>query len=561
MITNENMHQIIHSYINNEEVEDRRRSATFLIWFLINVFHTDKDIAISCICDEKNDKGIDGIYIDTIEEEIHIFQSKLKTNYPSAIGDSALRDFEGVKAWFTSSDTVADLLDSTINEELKALIVDNNLIDLVNDYKIKYNFIINAEKDHNTNEYLKVNPNIDLWCLDSIRESYHEIKFDPFVNDTFAFNNISDENTIELNDNNMIITPLLASEIIKLKGIDDLTLFHSNVRFGLGNTRINKSIVKTLKDIDEKDKFIMFHNGISIVCNDYTYENDVLSLTDYSIVNGAQSTLTFYKNQNLLDENVKVMTKIIKTGTDQTLSELITYYSNNQNSISMRDLRSNDTIQRRLITQFETLDEEHETKIDYVPKRGKPVPTGYIELTSDYVAQLITACYLNKPYDTHLKASMFDAKYNTIFSKNITASKVYLYYKMHEILKSELSKIKNQKIATYGLAQFAILNIIFLILEAYDETNPLVNDPDIYFTDMEKYDAFFVKLYDLILKVFNHVIGELEKDDIFIYKNYFKNRENVDDMISKVQSHFETSLSIADTSYSEYYRNIFETSL
>ena len=356
----------------------------------------------------------------------------------------------------------------------------------------------------------------------------------------------------------MIVLPLLASDIIKLKGIDDLTLFHSNVRFGLGNARVNKSIVKTIKDENEKNKFVMFHNGISIICSGYTYEDGSLEITNYSIVNGAQSTLTFYKNKDYLDDNIMVMAKIIKTGENESLSELITNYSNNQNSISMRDLRSNDTIQKRLISQFEALDSDHNLKITYVPKRGKPIPGDYSDITSDYAAQLITACYLNKPYDTHLKTSMFDAKYTTIFNRNITASRLYLYYKMHELLKAELDKINDQKIATYGLGQFAILNIIFEILSSNDVTSVLINDPDIYFTEQDQYDRFFIKLYDLVIKVFNHVVRNLQTQEDFIYKNYFKNKDKVENLISDVTSHFETSLSIAGTTYEEFFNTSFE---
>ena len=205
MISNEDMHNIINTYVDSEQVEDRRRSATFLIWFLNKIFHLEKDIAIACICDEENDKGIDAIYIDNIEEEIHIFQSKIKTNFPSSIGDRVLRDFEGTKVWFDSSEKVEELLGSTINNELKALIEDNDLTNLVNDYKVKYNFIINSKKDHNTNEYLRVNENLNLWCIDRIRESYHEIKTDMFVSDTFKFDYIPNGQVIEFDntDNHM----------------------------------------------------------------------------------------------------------------------------------------------------------------------------------------------------------------------------------------------------------------------------------------------------------------------------------------------------------------------
>ena len=75
----------------------------------------------------------------------------------------------------------------------------------------------------------------------------------------------------------------------------DLTLFNKNVRSGLGNTRVNKSIRKTINNPNENKYFPIFHNGISIVCENMTLdkENLILKIENYSVVNGAQSILSF----------------------------------------------------------------------------------------------------------------------------------------------------------------------------------------------------------------------------------------------------------------------------
>ncbi len=46
-------------------------SAAFLFWFLVNVYRLDETDARDAICDKSNDKGIDAIYVDHAEQEIH----------------------------------------------------------------------------------------------------------------------------------------------------------------------------------------------------------------------------------------------------------------------------------------------------------------------------------------------------------------------------------------------------------------------------------------------------------------------------------------------------------
>ena len=155
---------------------------------------------------------------------------------------------------------------------------------------------------------------------------------------------------------------------------------------------------------------------------------------------------------------------------------------------------------------------------------------------------------------------MFDGKYTTIFNKNINAKRLYIYFKMHDIIKENLTHIDNQKIANYGLAQFCLLNIIFSVLKSYDETNDLLStDIDNYFLNKEKYDEFFLDVYNIISNVFNYLIEQLEEniDEVFIYKNFFKNKEKVTSLTTNVKSQFESTLRITRTSYSDYYNRIF----
>jgi len=555
-MTNEDMNEIINEYINHRRVTDRLDSATFLAWFLEIIFGIDQDIAISAVCDNKNDKGIDAIYVDPIEEEIHIFQSKLKNKSEKTIGDKYLRDFSGVMPWFEDSNSIGQLQKSLINPELKSLIEENDLINIIDDYEVKFHFVINAIRDINTNEYLKVSPNIELWCLERLRNYYTDIKDDPYVSDKITFNNIDNENVILLENvgsYRMITFPMLASDLISLRGIDDFTLFNNNVRYGLGNTRVNKSIKSTLKNNKENEKFIMFHNGISIVCDlfDYDPNKKTLTIENYSIVNGAQSTITFFNNSSLLSGAIKVFVKLIQVEKNQELSDLVTYYNNNQNSISMRDLRSNDNAQKRLIHQFEKLRKNFGVNVGYYPKRGNRIPETIQPIFSDYAAQLINSCYLQRPYDSHKKSSMFDSGYTTIFNRNVTATRILIYYIAHQCLLEKVNLIKDQRIATFNLAQFFLLNTLFQIIEKEPRTSNIFSDAEHYIDNQETFRALINLLLTSLINVANHSVDELKTDESFVYKNFFKSKEKVSKLKTQMINYFTTSLSLSGRTYNE----------
>ena len=55
----------------------RTESASFLIWYFENYLRLDRLDAVDAVCDQKGDKGIDGIYLNSDANVIEVYQSKL----------------------------------------------------------------------------------------------------------------------------------------------------------------------------------------------------------------------------------------------------------------------------------------------------------------------------------------------------------------------------------------------------------------------------------------------------------------------------------------------------
>jgi len=349
----------------------RSESAAFLIWFLENFFRLETQDSIDSVCDQTNDKGIDGIYVDDEEEIIYLFQSKFSPNNNQDQGDNDIRNFIGARQWFENEESVNSLLSSTASEDLKSLVTRAKISEKTQ-YKLISVFVTNKSFNSHAKEYIDVIEDLETYdCNDLFN------KFTYFADEENTFPSkelfVTNHSKIEYNLPDGTISKVYsikAKELIKLEGIQDRTLFYKNVRYGVGKTRVNKSIKNTIGEVSEHNNFFLYHNGITIVCEqlDEDLEHNKISLTGYAVINGCQSMLTFFENKDKLSNNLFVLVKVIQLNLTSLMVKQITYYANNQNSISLKDLRSNDSVQKALQAEFKEL---FNNTILYKRKRGE----------------------------------------------------------------------------------------------------------------------------------------------------------------------------------------------
>lgn len=96
-------------------------------------------------------------------------------------------------------------------------------------------------------------------------------------------------------------------------GIIRKTLFNDNVRDFQGDNSINSEIAETIKNVPER--FVLFNNGITIVCSSFSQGNRLLEIENPQIVNGCQSSyLLFNASKQKIDlAKISIVVKIIST--------------------------------------------------------------------------------------------------------------------------------------------------------------------------------------------------------------------------------------------------------
>ncbi len=537
----------------------REDSAAFLIWYLENYFRLETVDAISSVCDQANDRGIDAIYVDDDDETIYIFQSKFSPLDNQNQGDRDLRNFVGTLQWFNNQESVRELLAGTTSNDLISIVNNQKIIEKVY-YEKKLIFVTNKTFNDHATEYINVTENLEAYDFQHLFEKY-----------TYFADEEIDLPEVELTISNLTniaydltggtrarVYAIRARELLKLQGIQDRTLFYKNVRYSVGKTRVNKDIKKTIEEGNEHENFFLYHNGVSIICRELTedHPNHRIRLRGYAVVNGCQSMLTFYENRDKLSNNLYVLVKIININLTSPLIKKITHNANNQNSISIRDLRSNDSVQTALQREFQEIFGE---RIFYNRKRGELSPNADIVINKDFAAQIITAVFLGEPHMTHLKQKLFGEYYSKIFSRNMTAEKIFLAKKFYDIVNENTDLLENERIRNYGLALFFFSHVLSEILNMDETGAEILNNPRPYVVDqIIPLTNSIRQIWRLITPDINVDIEEYteENDNYFDYKNVFKNANFVRNMTRKIKADYQRIVRRnADDSFSR----IFET--
>lgn len=537
-VTAESMFDMVETAFKACEPEVSLASRAPLYWVLRYIFGLEEIEAQDAICDGGNDKGIDAIHVDENEKTIYVLQSKRREKFSATLGDTDLKHLVGTLGQLATPEG-AELIAASGNTELTQLIVRHDLASrLQEDYTLRGVLVTNLTADPAATTYLKTQAGTDvsleLWDLDYLYKAYRHIRGADYVEGP-AYLHVTKSGSFSysLSDNVEIIVALVpGKDIAALPGIDDDTLFDHNVRGPLGNTRINKDIQRTIKDAGEHQLFPAYHNGMTIICKKLKRGRGRLELRDLSIVNGCQSAKTIAGNRSSLSDDLKVLVKIVNADPEASplayeLTDKITQRSNNQNAITMRDLRSTDAKQRELADEFETL---FGGKVMYDIRRGEK---GKAELVirNDLAAQEIVSMYLMEPWDAHKKTELFEKKYDAVFSKAIHAQHVYMAHLAYQAAISNRSGIEDPSVASYQLTAFVLMYLARLVIEqepsgkqAMDDLLPLITDAKRCMQVRTRMDRL---MKYIVIELKFYIQDQKRADEFWDYRRAFKRKVDV----------------------------------
>ncbi len=132
-------------------------------------------------------------------------------------------------------------------------------------------------------------------------------------------------------------------------------LFDSNVRDWYGYNEVNKEIQNTLKS-EANDMFVLMNNGITLIARKLVPSGTRVSLTDFQIVNGCQTSHVLFENISLLSEKVMVPVRIISTD-DEGVIKSIVRATNRQTEVREEQFFALQEFPKQLEQYFQSFDD------------------------------------------------------------------------------------------------------------------------------------------------------------------------------------------------------------
>ncbi len=399
-----------------------------------------------------------------------MFQSVYTNREQKGLGDTDLKEFVGSAEWFSNPENIRSLMASNANAELKALAVRLELQKRIEEgYVVRQVFVTTRATDDNGRQYLgaleKTARRLEVWDRPLLIGVQQSLSRKTRVPGTHRFTGVLQQFQYASEPGvRVLIAPVKASDIARMNGIEDRSLFSLNVRSGLGRTRVNRDLEKAIQEGVRHSQFVLFHNGLTITCKRFRSSATAreISITDYSVVNGCQSAIAFHDNRSVLTEKLRIITRIIEVGDNDQLAEDITFRSNNQNGINLRDLKSNDRVQTALQKQFRT---RFGGSVEYAIKAGDEQPAAEV-IRNDRAGQWLMALYLCEPYNAHQKYKIFGPDYERIFGRDVTAERIYLCSLASAAVDSASSAIEDEAIRGYQLTKLILMGAVGTACEA-----------------------------------------------------------------------------------------------
>ncbi|MFA6090059.1 MAG: AIPR family protein [Candidatus Woesearchaeota archaeon] len=504
---------------------------------------------------------------DVDENHYHVVQVK----------NSKLQQVE-IEDCFTKMHSKIDLYlkRKDLGKNLKEVISDT---EFNKDYKnhISYYVIHNGDttavRNQKPNYYILTFEQIDLLSDASREMSVPKHVFEIDTANNFIVNNyVHSANSQKPNPDlpRSILCNLSGYDLAKLNNKYATTLFGKNILY---SHNLRESLSKNSKTFDkmfdtidsEPEFFLFYNNGLTMLSSEFDAKQnkskETIELTNFSIINGAQTTSTlgaYLRNAEIEKDDKKinqlkkvfVLTKIFEINdslkNSELISENIKIYNNTQTPLSSRDMVSTRKEQNMMQQKYLECDPPN---IYINIKKGTSVPE-YIKtyphqkINNEVLSQLILCGFYSEPFTAKdKKAKIFenegkdDVLLNDVYQKiyheeegkifnitNVELDELLFIYRLHEDTKKLIRNNLKDQLNTINQSTYSKPD-----KEA--RTEQLVRTMDIagvclfynitHYYELKKICANQIKNYS---------------DKIFDYFQYYDNKEYKNNIIKDFNS-------------------------
>ncbi|MEZ4362770.1 MAG: AIPR family protein [Kofleriaceae bacterium] len=414
------------------------RSAAFLVLCAKVLLDLSEDEAIEALTEGGNDFGVDALLVGDVSDSefvVTLFQGKYNhanlegtKGFPQSGVEKAV---QAVRALFDPSASV------TMNPRLEAHVADirSRILD---GYIPQVRFLLCSNGQPWSAEAQEVIDREKFGAGVKFEHANHDqlvriLQSTAKVNDTLEF---SGKVIVEdLNYTRVFIGKIPVTELARLMSTHGDRLLERNIRryLGLHGNRVNEAIRTTLVDPKESPNFYFYNNGVTLICDRFDYnalqsENHKVRIEGLQIINGGQTSKTIWQTLGAQaslpfpgGQPAYVLARLYQVPKDsQPLVQMITYATNSQNPVDLKDLRSNDARQRDLELSMQELG------YDYRRQRGSS-GTGPMDIAVGVAAEAVLSIWRESPQQAKFRTTEhFGKLYDEIFTEDLNGAQVVI---------------------------------------------------------------------------------------------------------------------------------------
>lgn len=347
----------------NPNISESDTRTRLLVGFALeNIAGCPREEVLSHITDGSKDRGIDGFYFDRANLKAYIFQSKFVDKPKTSPIDEA-----DAKSLVTGASEVFRLsIYENGNDKIKAL--RDEISAAINTPSVLLYPVLVSTSDRDIpkgastiledgfessmadRDALTYKRLSDLYEIISPYGGGAGAKFELILN---GYNTVS----VPFNGYYGWVTGNALAELYREQGP---RLFAKNLRSGLGETDINDDMFDTA--LNTPENFWYYNNGVTFIAEGVARtlrggaaaENVALTISQGSIVNGAQTTSTLLRLMDVEGgaealSRLKCLVRVIEIpSSDHEFSMDVTRFNNSQNGIGVKDFVSLDPFQKEL---------------------------------------------------------------------------------------------------------------------------------------------------------------------------------------------------------------------
>ena len=242
------------------------------------------------------------------------------------------------------------------------------------------------------------------------------------------------------------------------------SIFYDNVRDFQGFNKINEEIKKSIYDEKLKYAFSVLNNGITIVAEKLTPSRENVTITNYQIINGLQTSRVLQDSKAHLDTNMFVPLKLIITKDENLISKIIRS-TNRQTEVKEEDLIAYSDFQKKLEDYFKTFNEPEKL---FYERRSKQYNNSNIDrkliIDKSTLIKVMGSFYFMKP---NLATRYFGALFSEFGKELFKEDHKYLPYYTAALIYNKLENLFRNGVIDkkYKKIRFFILMMLRLEYE------------------------------------------------------------------------------------------------